>query len=155
VEKSSVQSSPRTVGGIGVKQKLKQSASSIFAETPVLFAYLYGSFAKGVTHPFSDLDVGIFVEGLDTKACLNLELSLSLRIDESLEHMVQSEVRIMNRLPLVIKGRILTDGELIYSRAEDQRIEFETQTRKLFFDFLPVILQYHSAYREKLLAVKS
>ena len=78
VEKSSVQSSPRTVGGIGVKQKLKQSASSIFAETPVLFAYLYGSFAKGVTHPFSDLDVGIFVEGLDTKACLNLELSLSL-----------------------------------------------------------------------------
>jgi hypothetical protein len=155
VDKRSEQGSPRAALGIGVKEKLKQSASSVFAETPVLFAYLYGSFAKGVTHPFSDLDVGIFVEGLDAEACLNLELSLSLRLDEILEHRVQSEVRIMNRLPLVVKGRILTDGELIYSRAEDQRIEFETQTRKLFFDFLPVILQYYSAYREKLLAVES
>ena len=150
-----MQRSRRAVHGIGVKQKLNQIAFSVFAETPVLFAYLYGSFAKGVAHPFSDLDVGIFIEGLDTRACLDLELSLALRIDESLGHIVQSEVRVMNQLPLVIRGRILTDGELIYSRAEDQRIEFETQTRKLYFDFLPVILQYQNAYRQKLLSVQS
>jgi len=101
------------------------------------------------------LDVGIFVQGLDTQACLDLELSLALRIDESLSHVVQSEVRVINQLPLVIKGRILTDGELIYSRAEDQRIEFESQTRKLYFDFLPVILQIQNAYRKKLISVQS
>ena len=95
------------------------------------------------------------MQGLDTKACLDLELSLALRIDESLSHVVQSEVRVINQLPLVIKGRILTDGELIYSRAEDQRIEFESQTRKLYFDFLPVILQIQNAYRKKLISVQS
>jgi predicted nucleotidyltransferase len=136
-----------------LKEKLHEIAPMIFGETPVLFAYLYGSYAKGLPHPFSDLDVGIFVEGLDIKACLNLELSLSLRIDENLGHIVQSEVRVLNHLPLIVKGRILADGELIYSRAEDRRIEFETQVRKAYFDFLPVIRQYQNAYREKALSV--
>ena len=140
---------------IGIIQKLKQLAPAVFSDTPVLFAYLYGSHVKGVPHRFSDLDVGIFVEALDTKACLELELSLSLRLDASLDHKVQSEVRVMNRLPLVVKGKIVTEGELIYSKAEDKRIEFETQSRKLYFDFLPVILQYQNAYRKKLLSVQS
>jgi predicted nucleotidyltransferase len=132
-----------------LKEKLQKIASGIFEETPVLFAYLYGSYAKGLSHRFSDLDVGIYVEGLDTKVCLNLELSLSLRIDEKLGHVVQSEVRVLNHLPLVVKGRILADGELIYSRDEINRIEFETQIRKACFDFLPVIQQYQNAYRER------
>jgi predicted nucleotidyltransferase len=136
-----------------LKQKLHAIAPMIFGETPVLFAYLYGSYAKGLSHRFSDLDVGIFVEDLDRKACLDLELSLALRIDENLDHVVQSEVRVLNHLPLVVKGRILGDGELIYSRAEDKRIEFETQVRKAYFDFLPVIQQYQNAYRERALSV--
>jgi uncharacterized protein len=135
------------------KQKLQQMAPLVFEETGVLFAYLYGSYATGLSHPFSDLDIGIFVEGLDRKACLELELSLALRIDENLDHSVQSEVRVLNHLPLVVEGRILSDGQLIYSIAEDKRIEFETRVRKAYFDFLPVIYQYQSAYREKALAV--
>jgi len=134
---------------IDLKEKLHTAAPMVFEPTPVLFAYLYGSHVKGFSHPFSDLDIGIFVEGLDIKACLDLELSLALRIDEDLDHVVQSEVRVLNRLPLVVKGRILGEGELIFSRAEDKRIEFETQVRKAYFDFLPVIRQFQNAYREK------
>jgi uncharacterized protein len=135
---------------ISLKEKLHVIAPETFEKTPVLFAYLYGSYAKGLSHPFSDLDIGIYVEGLDTKACLDLELSLALGIDEKMDHVVQSEVRVMNHLPLVFKGKILTDGELIYSRAEDKRIEFETHVRKSYFDFLPVIHRYQNAYRKKL-----
>jgi predicted nucleotidyltransferase len=136
-----------------LKEKLHKIAAAVFEGTPVLFAYLYGSYAKGLSHPFSDLDVGIYVEGLDTKACLNLELLLSLSIDEKLGHVVQSEVRVLNHLPLVVKGRIMAGAELIYSRDEDKRIEFETQVRKAYFDFLPVIHQYQDAYRERALSV--
>jgi uncharacterized protein len=132
-----------------IKQKLRRSAPKLFEKTPTLFAYLYGSYAKGLPHPFSDLDVGIFVEALDVEACLHLELSLSLSIDESLDHVVQSEVRVLNLLPLAVKGRILADGELIYSRDENKRIEFETEARKAYFDFLPVIRQYQNACMER------
>ena len=132
-----------------IKLKLRAASPGIFAGTPVLFAYLYGSYATGLSHAFSDLDIGIYVEGLDVKACLDLELSLALRLDESLDHVVQSEVRVLNHLPLDVKGRILTDAELLYSRAEDKRIEFETRTRMAYFDFLPVIRRHQKACRER------
>ena len=135
-----------------IKRKLSQIAPDLFGESPVLFAYLYGSYAKGAAHAFSDLDIAVCIERLDVKACLDLELSLGLRIDEKLDHMVQSEVRVINHLPLVVKGKILAEGELIYSIAEDQRVEFETRVRKAYFDFLPVILQYRDAYRQKLIS---
>jgi|OpeIllAssembly_1097287.scaffolds.fasta_scaffold112306_2 predicted nucleotidyltransferase len=138
-----------------IKRALDQVAPAIFNETPVLFAYLYGSYAQGAVHPFSDLDIAIYVEGLDKKSCLDLELSLGLLLDEKLDHRVQSDVRVVNHLPLVVKGEILAVGELIYSRAEYQRIEFETQVRRVYFDFLPVVQRYRNAYRKKLLGVQA
>lgn len=36
-------------------------APDVFDATPVLFAYLYGSIALDQGHPFSDLDVGVYV----------------------------------------------------------------------------------------------
>ena len=135
-----------------IRQKLYQIAPAVFRESPVLFAYMYGSYAKDVAHAFSDLDVAVCVEGLEVKACLELELSVGLHIDEKLDHMVQSDVRVINHLPLVVKGRILTEGELIYSIAEEKRVEFETQVRMAYFDFLPVLLRYREAYKQELLS---
>jgi predicted nucleotidyltransferase len=132
-----------------IKQKARAAAVIIFESTPVLFAYVYGSYAGNRSHPFSDLDVGIFVEGLTIQDCLDLELSLALQIDEKLDHTVQAEVRVLNQLPLRVIGNILGEAELIYSRAEEKRIEFETHVRMAYFDFLPVIRQHHRAYQKK------
>jgi hypothetical protein len=134
-----------------IKAKLVELAPEIFKDTPVLFAYLYGSYAGGSPHKFSDLDIGVFVEGLATADCLDLELSLALRFDERLDHVVQSEIRIINQLPLVVKGRLLTDGALIYSVAEGQRIEFECRVRQAYFDFLPILHAYNKSFRQQVL----
>ena len=132
-----------------LNHKLQKIAPVIFTKTPVLFAYLYGSRAVGLAHPFSDLDIGIYVEGIPPDKCLELELSISLRIDKKLGHTVEADVRIINHLPLTVKGKIITDGALIYSRDEAGRVEFETQIRKAYFDFLPAIYAYQLAYRER------
>ena len=50
-----------------LKQKILNAAHRLFADTPIEFAYLYGSVAKELKNPFSDLDVAVFVEGLDRK----------------------------------------------------------------------------------------
>jgi uncharacterized protein len=118
-----------------IKPKVHAIAPVIFEGTPVLFAYLYGSFAQGSPHPFSDLDIAVFVEGLTAREYLDVELSLALRFDDRLDHAVPTDVRVLNLLPLVVKGRILSDGELIYSIAEDKRIDFETRVRTSYFDF--------------------
>ncbi len=131
------------------EQKLQAVALGIFEDTPVLFAYIYGSYVKALFHPFSDLDIGIYVEDMNINACLDLELSLALRFDEQKVFSISSDVRILNHLPLSVKGRILGEAKLIYSIDEEKRVAFEAQVRKSYFDFLPVIHQYRQSYRQR------
>jgi len=135
-----------------IKQNLLQIAPHLFKESPVLFAYLYGSYAKGQPHPFSDLDIAIYVEGKASKASLDLELYLSTKMDELLNHTVSSDIRTLNHLPLTVQGNILTHCQLIYEQDSPKRIQYETQIRMAYFDFLPIIKQHQKACRQKLLA---
>ena len=129
-----------------IRDSLSVISPGIFNKHPVLFAYLYGSYATGVVHPFSDLDIGIYIEKVPDRKYLELELSLSLEIDAGVGTAIASEVRIINKLPLVILGKIITEGVLIYSRNEVVRVDFETSVRSAYFEFLPVIQKYHRTY---------
>ena len=135
-----------------LKQQLITITPEVFSESPVLFAYLYGSHAKGQPHPFSDVDIAVFVKSIEKCADLNLELSLSLRLDERLNHRYSTEIRIINNLPLTVVGDILQHGHLIYSRDEAKRVEYETQSRMAYFDFLHIVQYHKSIYRKNLIA---
>jgi predicted nucleotidyltransferase len=121
-------------------------APDIFSSHPVLFAYLYGSYSTGNVHPFSDLDIGVYIDDVTDIKYLELELSLSLEIDEKIGSGVSTELRIINNMPLVLIGNIITEGRLIYSINENVRVDFETSVRKAYFDFLPVIIGYRNTY---------
>lgn len=131
-----------------IKNKILEVASEIFTAYPVAFAYLYGSYAKDCEHPFSDVDVSVYTENIPAQEKLVLQLAIALQIDETLGEGVDSEVRIMNDLPLVIKGQIVTEGLLIFSRDDNLRVEVETGIRKAYFDFLPVLHAYRQAFVE-------
>jgi len=131
-----------------IRNSLAAIAPSIFRRYPVLFAYLYGSYATGIVHPYSDLDIGIYIDNAQKNMYLELELSLSLEFDNLLTNEVASEVRIINNFPLVILGNIVTDGSLVYSRDEILRVDFETSVRSAYFDFLPVIREYNKEYMD-------
>jgi predicted nucleotidyltransferase len=131
-----------------IRNSLPAIASGIFSKHPISFAYLYGSYATGIVHAHSDLDIGIYIENLLENMHLVLELSLSLEFDNLLTTEVVSEVRIINNLPLVILGNIVTEGALIYSRDEILRVDFETSVRSAYFDFLPVIRKYNKEYMD-------
>jgi predicted nucleotidyltransferase len=131
---------------------LGDHAAGIFSNYPILFTYIYGSVANGTQHKYSDLDIAVYIaHPLSPKECLDLELSLSLEIDVALKHRIESEVRVINNLPLVIKGEIVTGGILIYCIRDEVRIDFETQVRKAYFDFLPVLDRYRHTYRENII----
>ncbi|MCF8025851.1 MAG: nucleotidyltransferase domain-containing protein [Desulfobacteraceae bacterium] len=132
--------------------KMRRISTGIFPGYPVLFAYLYGSFATDTTHPFSDLDIGAYLKPEASESFLEIELDLALEIDQHLGHVIETDVRAINNLPLMFVGRILTEGILIYSRDESARVEFEVLTRKKYFDFMPVINEYHKAYIDSVLS---
>lgn len=134
------------------RQVLKDTAPAILKNYPVLFSYLYGSFAKGDVHPFSDIDIGIYLEeNILARKALDIELSLALEFDAILGNKFNVDVRSINDMPLMVKGIIVTEGILIYSKDDTLRVEFETYVRMAFFDFNPFIKRYQKAYLARIL----
>jgi hypothetical protein len=136
----------KSVGLKELLKKLEEKGSDLFSAADVLCAYLYGSHARGESLPQSDMDIAVLVKkDFPERDCLNLELNLSLELDK-LGLGAEAEVRVINRLPLLMRGEILTEGHLIYCRDDSARVEFETSTRDEYFDFLPVHQAYQKAY---------
>ena len=55
-----------------IKKNILKIATAVFRDTQVLFAYLYGSYAVDQAHPFSDLDIAIYVPGLSQREKLDV-----------------------------------------------------------------------------------
>ena len=79
-----------TISGINrTRQLLKDKAPTILKHYPVLFGYLFGSYARGEVHPFSDIDIGIYLENIPAREVIDNELSLALDIDDMLGTQIQ------------------------------------------------------------------
>ncbi|MFP4350091.1 MAG: nucleotidyltransferase domain-containing protein, partial [Desulfococcaceae bacterium] len=90
-----------------------------------MFAYLFGSYAKGLAHRFSDLDIAVFVPPQDTRSTYRLEMGLGLKFDALLDYRVSADVRTLHTLSIAVVGEIVTFGRLIFSRDEAARVDFE------------------------------
>ena len=133
-----------------IKDKLLHSVPEIFRDSPIIFAYLYGSYATGLVHPFSDIDIAIYVHEAAIADSLDLEMSLALEIDRGLREKLKCDVRLVNRLPLAVAGEIVTSGILIYCSDHKARVEYETKVRMAYFDFIPFLRKYQQEYLAQL-----
>jgi hypothetical protein len=115
----------------------------------VLFAYLYGSFAKGKAGKKSDIDIGLLLRD-DYKADPLYESKISIRFDKKLGREV--EVRILNNQPLTFLHQVLKYGKRLFSRNEKARIKFETDVYSRYLDIKPFYEEYNRLRRKKLLA---
>ncbi len=136
------------------KKNIFKIAVDVFRDTQVPFSYLCGSYAGDQAHPFSDLDIGIYVSQLTQREKLDLEMALGLEIDKKLKQGPANDVRIINSPPLAVAGKIITEGLLLYCRDDEARIDFETIIRSAYFDFLPISHNYQRTYLEQI-AVQS
>mgnify|MGYP005839286079 CR=1 FL=1 len=125
---------------------LREALPHILSSQPVALAYLYGSFATGYTTPFSDVDVALVVaEDLSPLEALRLMLRVQLALAERCD-IGNADVRILNDAPLVLQGRVVSEGILVYARSDRERVEFETATRMRYFDYLPVHKRLQDAF---------
>jgi uncharacterized protein len=100
----------------------------------------------GLATPLSDVDVAL-VAGEALRPLVRLKLVL--RVQVALADccgIPNAEVRLMDEAPLVFRGRVVTDGVLVYARDDGFRVEFETTTRLLYFDYLPIHRELQEAF---------
>jgi len=130
----------------------KSRLAQVLTRFPVALAYLYGSQATGQATPLSDVDIALLLEegSYDTVNRLKLELQIEDEIVQNC-NLSKADVRVINQAPLLVRGEVVTSGVLLYSRDEEARVDFETYTRMLYFDFLPAAEMIRNEYFQYLL----
>jgi predicted nucleotidyltransferase len=131
---------------------LKQQLPAILLKQPVYLAYAYGSMAAGCPTPLSDVDIALVLEPhceLDAYQQFMLELDIAAEIEQHCG-IQDADVRSIDKAPLRIQGQVLSQGVLLYSRDEAFRVDYETRTRKRYFDFQPVLAMMRQAYFDHL-----
>jgi len=127
-------------------ERLRSNVAPILGPQPVYLAYVYGSVAAGCSTPLSDVDVALVVDdGLTPLLQLRLGVRLETEIAER-SRVRNVQVRIINDAPLMLRGQVVLNGVLIYSRAEASRIAFETSTRDAHFDYQPTARRFRQSF---------
>jgi len=129
--------------------QLRDALPSILAEYPVEAAYVYGSVARGTVTPFSDVDIALVLqEPLPSYDQLVLEFTVQGAIEDALG-LLPVDVRVINMAPVMVRGRIVQHGVLLYERDRVHRVAFEVATRKRYFDFAPVAHRLRDAFLQR------
>jgi predicted nucleotidyltransferase len=121
-----------------VVEALRGAAGEVFADQPVVFAYLFGSHARGTARPNSDIDVAVHVDdGVADATYLELSLTLAGKLASRAGVGPIDGVVVLNGAPLRLVGRVLSERRVIYSRDEGARVCYEVRMRALALDFEP------------------
>lgn len=116
------------------------AVAEVAEELPgVAAVYLYGSRLRGTALPISDIDLAVLLVDGERQGDPLFAESFAARVSVALRSSVEVDAHLVSRLPLPVLGRVVTDGHLIYEGDASRRVEFETSTRRLYFDFLPLL----------------
>ena len=97
------------------RQRIVQCLRDILAShEDIIFAYIYGSFARG--EPVRDLDVALYTTG-EKDFLFATDIAAMLRRETGFE----VDVTVMNHTPVALQFAILRDGWLLFSNDEALR----------------------------------
>lgn len=108
----------------------------------VVAAYLFGSRVTGRPRPDSDLDVAVLAGrevGLLEREVLADRLARALGVPDV-------DLLVLEEAPLELQGRVVQEGELVFSADEPKRVAFEVLTRSRYFDYLPTLRAHTRRY---------
>jgi len=133
-------------GRVGIEDAIR---TTLQKEDDILFAYLYGSVARGMERAESDIDIGIFLADPQKKGRYYPE-QLAVRIENTVDREV--DVRVLNDRNPTFLHQVLAYGTLLFSRDERRRIQFEGEVYDRYLDISYYMKQYDAIRRKELLA---
>lgn len=114
---------------------LPEAVGYLLARTDVLFAYLFGSLAKGKIAPLSDVDIAIYLsEGtglVGRKLEILGELTYIVKTDEI-------DLVLLNSAPITLRMKILENKKVIVDNDPFLRHRYESLAMREYFDFYPL-----------------
>jgi uncharacterized protein len=113
----------------GDRQRIAQSVRSILASSEdIVFAYIYGSFARG--EAVRDLDVALYTTE-DKDFLFATDVAELLRKNTGFE----VDVTVMNHAPVALQFAILRDGLLLFSKDEALRTALIEKASRQYWEY--------------------
>jgi len=125
---------------VDVADIVDRARDVITADSRVLTAYLFGSFARGSASDASDLDIAIlFHQPIDPRLGGPLD-----QIRDAIERACGRRCDLIDgrAVSADLMHRVLRDGRLLVDRDRLARNAFEVASRNEYFDLLPYLNQY-------------
>jgi predicted nucleotidyltransferase len=117
------------------KTILKKLRESLDRRDEIVFAYVHGSFAEGLS--FRDIDVAVYVnqKAVPSEEAIDygLEMSAIIELETGLSPL---DIKVINYAPLGFRY-YATKGILLFSKDEEIRCTFLEDTWRRYFDLLP------------------
>lgn len=101
--------------------------------------YLFGSYAKGIEKPISDIDICVITTKNISKSKKEEILSYSGNL---------IDISIFWYLPITMKSKIFREGKLLFCRDEDFLSEVISDTMREYLDFKGSIERFTNTYLE-------
>ncbi|MDP3988824.1 MAG: nucleotidyltransferase domain-containing protein [bacterium] len=129
--------------------EIHKKAREVFEKYPVDLAYLFGSQVTGAVHRTSDVDIAVLFDvALSKEERFEFRLALMGELARALG--IQTDVVVINdTASLFFKYVIIKEGQNMYERTPDLRVDFESRAMSLYFDFAPFLEEYNRAYVQR------
>ncbi len=108
----------------------------VFKKYPILFAYLFGSYAKARVRKKSDVDIAVF---FDRRIQEKQRDSLRGEIRESVAHILkkydQIDIVALNDVYPLLEKEIIYNGKLIYSKDDAAQAHYQARAVSRWLDY--------------------
>lgn len=114
---------------------IKKLRESLEKRDEIIFAYVHGSFAEGLS--FKDIDVAVYVDEktVTIKDAIDYGLEISA-ITELESGLTPLDIKVINYAPVGFRY-YATRSILLFSKDEEIRCNFLEDTWRRYFDLLP------------------
>jgi len=131
-----------------MEDKVKKLAMLFESEKRVLVAYLFGSYARGLEIPRSDVDIAVLLSEVPERP-----LEYYLHLEHELAKVLEMDVDLvfLNDAPPLLKYQVIKYGRLLFSRDERVRVMFEAKSLCEYLDFSRVLRRYDECFMRRVL----
>ena len=125
-----------------IDTSLKAQLAAVFKDRKVVFAYLFGSQARGQVGALSDIDIAVC---FDESAAFNEHFDLRLEVLGELTDLFKTDnidLVVLNDAPPLLTHRVLKEGLLLFCASERARLDFELRAMLKYLDWKPYLERY-------------
>lgn len=104
-----------------------------FSEKPeIVTAYIFGSYAEGVSRPDSDVDLAVLLERVPRDT---LKYRLDMMDETKRIVRMNTEIIIINEAPRLLQFQVIQKGKVIFEKNPDRRALFEMNVASRYYDY--------------------